>query len=201
MTSPSSPNPLIAQFRAAGRLINEWRDTLFYGALGAVTAAGVASPDVALGVAALREYARYVGWRANNTPVLVGTLKQPPSADQMALAAGAMTVFAAGGMVFGSDMSLASSSGVLLATTSVGTFMTVTAGGPKAVWAAYRDVMWDYPRKKDDGGTPQTQTQRLKDGSNEMVQQLVDQMTPPGTAPTPVPIRARSNSHFPRPRR
>ena len=195
MTSPSSPNPLIAQFRAAGRLINEWRDTLSYGALGAATAAGWISLDHALIASSLRETHRAMGWLLSKTPIHVGSKPRVSNARLGNAANVVVFLTIVGNLLWSGDVvSVALSGGVA----AIGATPLVLSGGPKAVLAAYREVMWDYPRKKDDGGM--TQTQKLKDGGKELLQELVDQVTPAPT-PVPVPVRMRSHGPLPRPRR
>ncbi|MGB4101846.1 MAG: hypothetical protein WBK91_08085 [Alphaproteobacteria bacterium] len=182
----AQPNPIITQFRAAGKLINEWRDTLSLGVLGAAISAGVVNPDIAVSIFVGREACRAMSWRHHKEPLYVGA-KTHFDNLHLAHSANVVTLAAlAGAATLNGDFAFA---GAMLVPNAVS---LMKVGGCRAVLDAYGKVMWDYPRKKDDGGT--TQTQKLKDGGKELLQQLVDQVTP---APTPVPVPVRSHSTAP----
>lgn len=177
---------ILTQFRAAGKLVNEWRDTLSAAALGTAVCTGLVSPDATIPILLVRESSRALSWLLDRSPIYVGS-KKPVNNYQMTAAsntAGFLGVLAHGMLTGNMAFVALGAGGVPVA--------LALAGGPRAVCAAYRDVMWDYPRKKDDGGT--TQTQKLKDGSKELIQDLVDQVAP---APTPVPVPVRSRATAP----
>jgi len=149
---------ILKQFKAAARLVNEWRDTLSYAALGAYAASdfmsgGNVDMSSYVGAVGCREFLRQLNWALSSERRLVGDTSAPINRNQFVLAAGAVSLFVFSAVEF------------LDQNTGMGAFYlvgaiaeTYFAGGPQKIAEAY-DTMWDYPRTKGGGGT--TQTQRL----------------------------------------
>jgi len=133
--------PILEAFKSAGRLANEWRDTLFYTSL---LGAGIAnqvlewgpSPEVFFAAAAIRENIRYHNWKdgvATNAShfracsfffnaATMGYLLAPPSS------LGGASLFSIWFML---DLTLAKKVGLT----------------PKVAYKLYEDLLFDYPRK------------------------------------------------------
>lgn len=192
----SSPD-IFGQFRAAGRLINEWRDTLFY--TGVATLAGM---DIANGgdgieeflrIGDLRELTRFASWMISSRrpdPRLVGDRTAPIDYNKFVFASFALAKsfqllkFTHNSIKAGSFHPGLSEGFALL----LGAYAFREAGGIQGIRDAYK-IMWDYPRKKDGGGT--SQTQKFKEGFQKMGQRLIEVMVP---TPAPNPTRGMSKS-------
>jgi hypothetical protein len=185
----NQPNPILAQFRAAARLANEWRDTITYTAGTVVAAYETMKTGSATGTLVCmwaRETSRFLAWRfGNDEKQIVGakTIRKDKNKLSTAALAGAWAILLSENLLrqatgIGHLDLLAGSDAMFL------TFITGIAGGPREVLKAYAETMWDYPREKGGGGT--TQTQKLHDGLSDMIQSIVG-----GLAPQPVAINAR----------
>lgn len=204
----NNKNLLLEQFRACGRLLNEWRDTAFYTA-GAALAAATWDGTMASAannaaefflMAGGREVVRSFAWgRAgpHHTALVGGDLGEGnPSPQQCYYSAGiaANSLNLVAGGVFGGLPTVAFIAGFVF----VGT--TVSGQSPRQAWReiggwrgfmkTYR-YMWDYPRNKGGGGGT-TQTQRFVDGLKGLVhgvgEAVTDGLIPSGRRPRPVPI-------------
>ncbi|MFA6279473.1 MAG: hypothetical protein WC612_01590 [Bdellovibrionales bacterium] len=175
--------PLIEQFKAAGRLANEWRDTLTYGALltGAVVNAYYGNPISPLNFVALaiaREVGRAASWYCFPDTCLAGNGgEKRRSTMQCVFAAG--TLFSGLCVALNLSPALRSPIDGYSVALSLVTCLTdcYIAGGSKEVLATY-EYMWDWPRKRGGGG----QTERFKEG----VRGLTLKLTPARQAPSPV---------------
>ncbi|MGB4101847.1 MAG: hypothetical protein WBK91_08090 [Alphaproteobacteria bacterium] len=161
------------QFRAAGKLINEWRDTLSYGALGAAAAVGWIDPHDLLKALSGRELFRAASWLLNSEPVYVGA-RTGVNKTQLGNSVNTMSFL----ILAGASM-LNENGGEAALYVGASTGCLIASGGPRAVWESYRDVMWDYPRKKNDGGT--NQTQKLKDGIADLIKLALPAPSRPAT--------------------
>jgi hypothetical protein len=190
-----SDTPILRQFRVAGKLINEHRDTLFY--MGLTVAAGVgflqtgAIDDNILKASVLRECLRGISWLCWKEPLLAGASSKPMNnwrLSQASLAvANGLLIFQALTNAAASHSSfsyLINNSLNISGDMAIGTLATMFAGGPRGIIKAYR-YMWDYPRKKGGGGT--TQTQRVKDAFSNLGRDIVRGLA--GLTRQPVPAR------------
>lgn len=168
--------PILREFVAAGRLVNEWRDTLSYG-VGLVICAGYIKSTgdwggvpVALGGAALREYTRALSWMVSREPRMAGYDGPPDhNAAYMNSANGVGHVLSAAVSALIAVIDTSLDGGVLpevvrwsfLQTSLLCSGFSLSpfhrVGGMGAVARNYARYMWDYPRKKGGGGTTQTQ--------------------------------------------
>jgi hypothetical protein len=158
---------IIDQFRAAGRLVNEWRDTIFYAGLAMAFGVHAAKPINLIALAGARELIRSYAWKWKGQSFrIVG--EQSVGFDKQSLVDSALSV-AVSSIV--PDMFLSPKHGIptdpiLIAMTTVfaaaGGTLCAGAGGPVQVFRNYRDIMWDCPRKN--GGNGPTQTEKFKDG-------------------------------------
>jgi hypothetical protein len=175
-------HPAIKKFIEVGRLVNEWRDTLSYGVLTIATvwdlAHGGKTADY-LHVAVTREVVRGLCWSFSKEQLPVGGFNDPIDNQKFSRSA------FAGFWVLGSVQDIlnngypAATMGFILSTLCVS-----SAGGLQEVGASY-NTMWDWPRKKNGGGT--TQTQKLKDGIRNLagtIGKKIGGLTPqPATVP------------------
>lgn len=188
-------NPLFAQFRAATKVVVNWvvahPDTSFSGAL-VGAGFGLIGPDAALLIAAVREFSRSTKWRDSDKLVLVGARSQPVDNRQLALSAVAMATFIAAGAAVTNNSEGATA--VALAASGAGVVLTMEAGGLRAIWDAYSKVMWDHPRKDDDGGP--TMLQRLQDGVENLTARAAGLLPQPQRPLIPVPIPAPSQTRL-----
>lgn len=165
--------PIIENFIAAGRLINEWRDTLCYGA-STVVAVYFYAQGVPLGLSVgfmglmglQRELLRSCFWLRTDEEQFVGQAR-PINNNQMKWASTAgscahctMAGFAVTAYCVGNPSLMSSSTQTCLI--GAATLLTSLSryrykfGPVKGILADYKNVMFDYPRKRD-GGTSQTQ--------------------------------------------
>lgn len=165
--------PIIELFRDAGRLANEWRDTLFYGivAAGTVVNACLGNPlpenFVPLAVTSLatsRELARAISWRLCPVKSFAGTpLTETKSIDKCRLAAAVSFAVAAGCFASAYCYALAPNPSSLLPMIP---FLykarqgVIKIGGIKETIETF-NYIWDWPRKKDGG---EGQTEKFKNG-------------------------------------
>ena len=176
-------NPLIEQFKAAGRLANEWRDTLTYGALltGAVANAYFGNPvpsDKIFSCVVLRETVRSASWHMSGDTCLAGEGDGKSRPRSQCVLAAASVACGLGAISLGTQLPFMPEVGVFMAL-CMGSHLLYgrRAGGGKEVLATY-EYMWDWPRKKGGGG----QTERFKEG----VRGLIEKLTPARQAPSPV---------------
>lgn len=160
---------LLTQFRACGKLLNYWRDTLGYASLVAVetvVAIKTGQPfqlteiPLWLGV---RELGRYAAWQFGKNSLAVGHAGTAQHPDR--LAHHALTVAMSGMAVkfistaFGqATLQDPSNSLSLVAGTAFGavaSLLYARGDGLKNIIQAYDNVMWDYPRKSIGGGSNQ----------------------------------------------
>jgi hypothetical protein len=190
MKLPNKNNPVIAQFCAAGKLINEWRDTLSYGAYAGYVAYHLAHEggDKLIGSISLvdpimyREFIRGYLWRYLPERAYVGGFLNSPNRKLCSVSANAFSCM----LGIANEFILQHPYTHHIAALVGMTVCTLFAGSPSEVYKSYRDVMWDYPRKKGDGGT--TQTQKLLDGIKDVARQIVGTRAP---VPDPTPARVR----------
>ena len=189
---PIFDNPALQQFRAAGRLVNEWRDTLSYTVLMACILADSLhhkkiDPELVY-IMNFREFVRAAWWYLGKQKLVVGQ-KTPYNKIRLAAAAAVVSNFFELAQIFFEAANDPSTIGhprpclhilVIMFTTPV--FLN-WSGNLRQIFDSYRDVMWDYPRKKGGGGT--TQTQKFKDGVSELFSRY---------APRPAMTRAAAYS-------
>jgi len=198
--------PIQASFRAAGRLVNEWRDTLFYSyfVLNAVTGF-VQGEKNAIGdllhVSSSRELLRFVSWAMHQDAQRVGTTFPAVKKYQNATAAAITT-----GLLWLSENFPPSVPQPHFLTAIIDclylalvSYSFLGLGGrfenlPK-LYFDEKTGMWDWRRKRGDGGT--TQIQKIIDGLKKIGQKLGGLLP----APLPVPGHARiakPHMHAPR---
>jgi len=183
-----SPNePIVQQFRAAARLINEWRDTLSYGTLSII---GLDDLIVnhqydqnLLWLVSTREVARAYAWGFGHERSLVGVSARTQNKDQLCYSSTSVSMM----VVITNFILLPGQRDLLGLIVAAGaTFAMIYYGfkahGPIEVFKAYKDVMWDYPRKSGGGGT--TQTQRLMDGFSSFGRQFAGKLGGMATKPS-----------------
>lgn len=174
-------NLIVNQFRAAGRLVNEWRDTLTYAAVASYAAynvlhsghPGAALPNVLHKVMEFsfwREAGRSYSWSGANEHRVVGDVFVPLDHQKLVNAARA-ACFVANGI----EWATSGTFGMAVNVFFTGAFCAL-AGGPREVVEAYIETMWDWPRKK--GGRGPTQTEKLKAGFSELGQIAVPVLQP-----------------------
>lgn len=195
--------PILREFAAAARLVNELRDTISYSMLVGYSAYDGCIHNALSGIGTFaavamgRELFRAASW---STTVDVSAARRIRSTGNRWLCmlsalsvglsvlyplylvkAGTKTmqdalahpekdspVFIASLLTFGA-----------LAGASVGMMMAREAGGYKQILRNYRDVMWDYPRKKGGDDGDNTQTAKLAEWFGKFAKR-------PGTATTHV---------------
>lgn len=164
----------------AVKLANEWRDTLGLSATFALTAACFSNDKVlfgTIGIWSLREQMRMFTWLLGNKFITAGTKQREPNArtngyaalfvaNSLSMSAVAATLYKAQQATNVVDQAqFLQDNSIIIAIAPVFA-MNITMGmmvtGPKKSLQLYRDLLWDYPRKKDDGGT--TQTEKLIQG-------------------------------------
>jgi len=160
------------------RIINEWRDTLFTGAVMGLTVSGVMTVQTALETQLLRELVRDMAWTYDPPKQVVGGPHLPDVYKvQKSVSAAFWTVgfmnaachFMKGEMTPMRWTLLALE--VCLLTKNV-----FEAGGFASVLKHYSEA-WDWPRKEGGGGGPETK--KLTDGIGKLF-----------TALTPAPAGA-----------
>jgi len=134
--------PILEAFKSAGRLANEWRDTLFYTSL---LGAGIANQVLEWGLPSflltegpfIRESIRVSAWsNAGRTPCKRHELAAL-FFQNLSLAAFALT-----------PPTNAAQIGIGLAFFAAGTTMASLGGlTPKGAYKLYEDLLFDYPRK------------------------------------------------------
>ncbi len=193
--------PIINQFRAAGRLINEWRDTLLYTGLGAlavnnvVNDAGVSLRNVMLAASA-RELIRGVSWSNSMNKQIAGLSNKQSNRRVNHYT----SLFMSTTIVLGESF-LPPSPVPFSMHAAAGLWALFLAGGIKAFDGKLKDMpryyfdkdigMWDWPRKRGgDGGT--TQTQKMLDGFRDMGS-AIGRTLAPKPAFAPVAVRYAPN--------
>lgn len=172
MSEPNHTTSIIDQFRAAGRLVNEWRDTLFYSALItestkiAINTNPLAGLQAFTFFGAMREVGRSLAWRSANPMVIAGYgVKYQNTKQLFSAAAFGATVFMSYplSLLFssinqGHNLSHKEYIGFIVAEVLIQNGVSYfKAGGLGNIYRAYKDIMWDYPRKNGGGGMTQTQ--------------------------------------------
>ncbi|MDR3450473.1 MAG: hypothetical protein P4M15_12150 [Alphaproteobacteria bacterium] len=180
--------PIVEQFRAAGRLVNEWRDTISYGLLTAYAADQAVfqgHPDWVLKFFAIvmaRETLRGACWRFASPPVLAGAPNSRFNPDKNYW--GSLIIAGLFGTAFDLGLICFPQSGF-----GIGPLIFNNWGGlaglPFAAygtWSCFKDLqprglgigdifnlyfnketgMWDWPRKRGNGGGT-TQTEKMKE--------------------------------------
>lgn len=150
--------------KAAFRLVNEWRDTIFYTIALAVVLSGAFSAGHAVGwfltMCSLREVSRAVAWTFSDA-VLVGESRID---DRLMYAASTVIGNSAIAVVMFADLTTFQTVlGLINAT--IAAVRLHEAGGARTIAVSYRDVMWDFPRKQGGGG----QTKKLTDSLKAML--------------------------------
>ena len=198
--------PILDQFRAAGRLINEWRDSLTYCVAAPVIGALLSSCDVpatklALGftaVVAVREgvvragnwYARHKSHTANQAQTDAKPICFALSALSIGLTASAAGVAALAAKSHASS-ALIGSAGILVAAT----IPAYKAGGLRSILNAYK-TMWNYTADKDGRGPGGGKKSKdwLEDAQRDMAETMFAPFQP---RPRPVPIPVRNPDRAP----
>ncbi len=174
-----SSNELYRQFRACGRLINDWRDTLGYAALVAIeTVATIKTgqpfqlTDIQLCVG-MRELGRYAAWKFGDNNLVAGGYGTAHDPDK--LANHALTVSMSGmalkfvGTALGQTALQDPASGLSLvagaAFGAVAIVLHARGDGLKSLVKAYDDIMWDFPRKNKSGGGTNLRQRSLRHAS------------------------------------
>jgi hypothetical protein len=176
--------PIINQFRAAHRLANEWRDTLFYGglAIAATEAAMIGNIEHLNTIgftAANRELLRSVSWMKDGVTgqhQYAGFSQKPINWGRNSISAGIMmlSIFCVNDNLLKYDPSLFNRV-YQLPFILYAAFMLKNRvdGRVREIPKYYFDPqigMWDWPRKNGGGGT--TQTQKLVDGFKQIGRNL-----------------------------
>jgi hypothetical protein len=195
-------NLLIEQFRAAGRLVNEWRDTLYYAANVAfatkLAMMGRMEPAFfcMVGLGVVREIIRKTAWEKSRRPeVLVGVNQSLPDPKKLSNDAGIVSNALLTAYFLGLEIAGVRHTAIPVC---IGFAVALTymryrqSQGLQSVAKSYRDIMWDYPRKRSGGGT--SQTQKLKDGFNNLAKQIGKLLPRPATGAALVPLQTRRNT-------
>jgi len=167
-----SDHPLVKKFREGAMVCNDWRDTIFYTA----TLAGLAAvPHLHLGykglegviltLPACRETVmRHLSWWPN--------LRYQASAFAMGTTVGIGALLTNACMQNHQLQTLCDPAfaGMIGCLTLVSSGTCFIAGGPKAIYRAYKDTMWDHPRKM------KPPKQRRKKKLSQAVRDLVEKM-------------------------
>lgn len=170
-----SKAPIVREFFAAGRLANEWRDTILYASLAALAVSELIqnkTVDVNLlnigkvdifQMASLREIGRMASWGMSAPQKLVGDHSAGIDCQRLKLssAIGALGAYLLSEMTKFHGVNEAHSA-IPMTIVLMGASGILVSTSPANVWKAYKNIMWDWPRKNGGGGT--TETQRLKDG-------------------------------------
>lgn len=161
-----SSNNLYDQFKACGRLLNEWRDTVGYAGLVAIeTVAAIKTgqpfqlTDIPLCIG-IREIARYAAWQFGDNNVIAGNNRTTYNPDKLAnhaltVSMAAMATKFVATAVGQASMQVTSNAFSLVAGAAFGSVaiaLCAKGGNVKSLIKAYDDIMWDFPRKNKGGG-------------------------------------------------
>jgi len=195
---------IINEFRAAGRLANEWRDTLFYSALGVMAVKAGINNHVqgSLGdlnfvsfYAGTREMIRALSWLSSTqTKQIAGFSHKSPNVYLNACIA----AFVMSSFYFTRTNLLTHDPSIFFRISSVPIFAMTILTFKNSFGGNFRDIpkyyfdkdigMWDWPRRNGSGGGP-TQTQKLIDGFKQMRRDLA------GLVPRPRPSYRAAPAH------
>ena len=199
----------MADIPDAIKLLNDWRDSAYYSCAAATSiTVGIASGLVELAILAgascifMRESLRTAAWFNDVELQLavagkkINTSKACVSAGAVTAAAGALVYiptisFSAVSLISGTEVNVANLTRAIIEMCLYSTASYAVgqkAGGPKAIYKLYKDLLFDYPRKKGGGGN--TETQRLKN-TFKVAGGYVADLIRPAPAPVPIPVNAR----------
>ena len=179
--------PIVTAFRNAGKLCNEWRDTLFYTG---VVGVGIADKFYGWGIPMhtiifsgfLRENARAIMW---SEPAPLGNYKHTQSAQLSFSGLGTATF---GVYVSNHLNALPMMLPVFMCYAIIAGRAYLLRGGIKNIINDYKDTLFDYPRKKEGPTITRRIKQKLSDMSSDAKNGLGELLPQPGLVPIPIRI-------------